>query len=75
MVKVGGGLSCPILFQRGIRQGCPISGNLTNALFFKSEAYWFLCARSNEESHNSPVWVGTDDVIVFITGSEDIKVL
>jgi len=28
VVKVGGGLSCPVKIQRGIRQGCPISGQL-----------------------------------------------
>lgn len=27
-VKVGGGLSCPVKVQRGIRQSCPISGKL-----------------------------------------------
>ena len=27
-VKVGGGLSCPVQVQRGIRQGYPISGQL-----------------------------------------------
>ncbi len=28
MINVGGGLSVPVKIQRGIRQGCPISGQL-----------------------------------------------
>lgn len=32
LVKVAGGLSCPVEVQRGIRQGCPISGQIYSLL-------------------------------------------
>lgn len=28
MIKIGGGLSVPVKIQKGIRQGCPMSGQL-----------------------------------------------
>lgn len=47
LVKVGKGLSRPIPVERGIRQGCPISGQLYSLViepllcFFKKSHEWF----------------------------------
>lgn len=69
MVKVRGGLSCPILVGRGIRKGCPISGQLY------SIAIEPLLSRLRNKlvgisllntPCNVPVAEYTDDVNVFV---------
>ncbi|XP_064843632.1 uncharacterized protein LOC135555246 [Oncorhynchus masou masou] len=80
MVKVGGGLSCPIPVQRGIRQGYPISGQLYSLAI--EPMLCFLRAKLTGFSVPGVMKGPTialspyaDDVIVFITGGEDVKVL
>lgn len=80
MVKVGGGLSAPIPVTRGIRQGCPISGQL-HSLIIET----LLCRlRKNLKGTLIPHVNGhskvvlsayVDDITVFITGQEDITIL
>lgn len=54
MVKAGGGLSAPIVMSRGIRQGCPLSGQLYSLViepFFlqiKDGTDWNLNSRFKE---------------------------
>ena len=80
MVKVGGGLSCPIPVQRGIRQGCPISGQLYSLVI--EPMLCFIRARLTGFSVPGVMKGSTialsayaDDLTVFITGGEDVKVL
>ena len=80
MVKVGGGLSCPIPVERGIRQGCPISGQLYSLAI--EPMLCFLRAKLTDFSvpgvMKGPMIALSayaDDLTVFITGAEDVKVL
>lgn len=80
MMKVGGGLSCPIPVQRGIGQGCPTSGQLYCLAI--EPMLCFLRARLTGFSVPGVMKGPTialsayaDDVTVFITGGEDVKVL
>jgi hypothetical protein len=80
MVTEGISLSCPIPVQMGIRQGCPISGQL-----YCLAIEQMLCfIRASLTGFSVPgVMMGSmmalsayaDDVWVFITGAEDVKAL
>ncbi len=80
MLKIGGGLSCPIPVKRGIRQGCPLSGQLYSLAIEP-----LLCKLRNElkglmiPGDNSGlrhyVSAYADDVNIFISGQNDIQIL
>jgi len=80
ILKVGGGLSCPIPARRGIRQGCPISGQLYSLVIEPL----LIKLRNNLNGFHIPgdfngssvsVSAYADDVTVFITGQGDIQIL
>lgn len=80
MVKVGGGLSRPIQVQRGIRQGCLLSGKLYSVAIEP-----LLCELRNKlkgfhlpnSSDNMPLTVSAyaDDVNIFVTDQADVCTL
>ena len=79
LVKVGGGLSRPIPVQRGIRQGCPISGQLYSLVIEP-----LLCRLRSRLSgltlpgtQFSPLVVSAyaDDLNVFIADQRDVAAL
>jgi len=80
MVKVGGGLSAPIPVTRGIRQGCPISGQLYSLIIetllcrLRKNLNGILIPHGN--GHSKVVLSAyADDITVFITEKEDIEIL
>lgn len=80
MLKVGEGLSCPVPVKRGIRQGCPLSGQLYSLAIepllikLNNSLKGF---RISGDVNGSKVAVSAyaDDVTVFIAGQEDIQTL
>lgn len=80
LVKAGGGLSEPILVSRGIRQGCPLSGQLYNLVIEP-----LLCRlRKNlngiaipNSQDNFKLFLSAyaDDITVFISNQDDITIL
>lgn len=80
MVKVGGGLSKPISVQRGIRQGCPLSGLLYSIaiepILFNLRK--ILCGFSIPnviQNTNVSITAYADDVTVLVSGGQDITAL
>lgn len=80
LLKVGGGLSCPVPVERGIRQGCPLSGQLYSLAI---EPLLCLLRRNLNGVVVPGVLTGTtislsayaDDVTVIISGKDDVSVL
>ncbi len=80
MVKVGGGLSRPIVVSRGIRQGCPLSGQLYSIaieplLFNIRKTLNGLSIPTMPQHLRTIITAYADDVTVFVNDNNDIKAL
>lgn len=81
LVKTGAGLSQPVPVQRGIRQGCPISGQLYSLAIepllckLRDRLSGLFLPGSSDLDHPLTVSAYTDDVSVFITNQGDVQCL
>uniref|UniRef100_A0A3P9LKP2 Reverse transcriptase domain-containing protein n=1 Tax=Oryzias latipes TaxID=8090 RepID=A0A3P9LKP2_ORYLA len=80
LVKIGGGLSRPVMVQRGIRQGCPLSGQLYAIAiepFLHRLRTRLIGLMLPEMSHKPSLVVSAyaDDVTVFVRHQADIDSL
>lgn len=78
LVKVGGGLSASIPVQRGIRQGCPLSGQLyfiaIEPLLRRMRRHLKGFSIPNDCNCNRIVLSAyADDITVFLNGQEDVN--
>lgn len=78
LVKVGGGLSASIPVRRGIRQGCPLSGQLYSIVIEPL----LRRIRKNLNGFSIPNYINcdkivlsayADDITVFIHGEDDVN--
>lgn len=79
MLKVGGGLSRPVPVQRGIRQGCPLSGMLyalaIEPLLNQLRQGLTGLAFSEDARKSISLSAYADDVTVLVTSQDDVHVL
>jgi len=80
LLKVGGGLSCPVQFQRGIREGCPISGLLYSIVMerFLNRIRARLSGLMLPGTPQRPpltVSAYADDIIVIVQDQGDLEML
>lgn len=80
MLKMGNGLTYPLPVKRGIRQGCPLSGQLYSLAIdpllckLRNGLKGFMVPGDPRESRCS-VSAYADDVIIFVTEKEDMRIL
>ena len=80
LVKVAGGLSRPIEVQRGIRQGCPLSGLLYSLAFEPllcslREKLSGLLLTDSSFSNKIKVSAYADDIMVIVRDQRDVRAL
>lgn len=80
MIKVAGGLSVPVKVQRGIRQGCPLSGQLYSLVIEPllcklREKLTGLEIKTLDFKSTVKLSAYADDVTVLIRNNEDVRVL
>ena len=80
VLKVGGGLSSPVRAYRGIRQGCPLSGQLycfaiEPLLHTLRKGLGGLTCHGAGAQSAVALSAYADDVTVFIRGQEDVECL
>ena len=80
LLKVGGALSCPVQVQRGIRQGCPISGQLYSIVIepllnrLRSRLSGLMLPGLPQRP-SLVVSAYADDVNVFVKDQRDVNIL
>jgi len=78
ILKIGGGLSQPISIQKGIRQGCPLSGQL-----YALAVEPLLCLlrkelsglRIGDDLHSVKLTAYADDITVIVKEQKDIDII
>ena len=81
LIKVGGSLTPPFSFEKGIRQGCPLSGLLYSIAI--EPLLHTLCIKLNDISLKSPCGSGNsivvsayaDDVTIFLTNDSGFDIV
>lgn len=80
LIKVGGGISAPVTVTRGIRQGCPLSGQLYSLAIepllckLRRDLAGFSVAGVNE-TFKVYMSAYADDITVCISGQNDVTAL
>uniref|UniRef100_A0A4W6F6F5 Reverse transcriptase domain-containing protein n=1 Tax=Lates calcarifer TaxID=8187 RepID=A0A4W6F6F5_LATCA len=81
LVKIGAGLSRPISVQRGIRQGCPISGQLYSLAIepllcrLRDRLSGFSLPGSCGFERSLILSAYADDINIFVSNQEDVQCL
>lgn len=80
MVKIGGSLSVPIQMKRGIRQGCPMSGQLYTLaieplLCLLRIKLTGILVSNKPEAEAIKLSAYADDITVMVRNTHDVQVI